>query len=261
MTSLEDTLRRLRDEGRKALVPYFVAGLSDDWTNYVEAAVLGGADAIEIGIPFSDPMIDGVVIQEAAFRALERGTTLESVCQELEGLSADVPLIAMTYYNVFLHHGLARSAGRLHEAGVSGAIVPDLSLEESSPWRAACEGHDVATVFLVAPSTPASRVQMVSDASRGFVYAAARMAVTGAANDEGDGARVAASVRAHSDRPVYVGIGISTPAQAATVAAVSDGVIVGSALVRLLHSGATTRDVELFVRSFRDALDADEVSS
>ncbi|HEY5103935.1 MAG TPA: tryptophan synthase subunit alpha, partial [Acidimicrobiales bacterium] len=152
MKSLETRLRDVRTSGRKALVPYFVAGATHDWTRYVEAAVLGGADAIEIGIPFSDPMMDGVVIQEAALAALNRGTTLETICQELAALSVEVPLIAMTYYNVFLHYGLERAAGRLHDVGVSGAIVPDLPLEEANEWRRACDVNDVAAIYLVAPS-------------------------------------------------------------------------------------------------------------
>jgi len=254
MKSLESKLRQLRDEGRKALVPYIVAGATPDWTRHVEAAVLGGADAIEIGVPFSDPMIDGVVIQEAALRALERGTTLESVCQELESLETEIPLLAMTYYNIFLHYGLSRSAGRLREAGLDGAIVPDLSLEESNEWRAACDENDVATVFLAAPSTPVSRLRDVVQRSQGFVYAAARMAVTGVASDEGEGARVVASLRELSDVPVYVGIGISTPDQAARAASFSDGVIVGSALVKIVLDGGGPSEVEAFVRSFRVAM-------
>ncbi|MHB8379636.1 MAG: tryptophan synthase subunit alpha [Acidimicrobiales bacterium] len=255
MKSLEVVLRHLRDDGRKALVPYVVAGATPDWTRHVEAAVLGGADAIEIGIPFSDPMIDGVVIQEAALRSLERGTTLDSICHELASLGAEIPLLAMTYYNIFLHYGLSRAAGRLSGAGLSGAIVPDLSLEESAEWRAACDEHDVATVFLAAPSTPVSRLSAVAQHSQGFVYASARMAVTGAASDAGEGARVVASLRDVTDVPVYVGIGISTPAQAASAASFSDGVIVGSALVKIILDGASATDVETFVRSFRAAID------
>ncbi|HVA54026.1 MAG TPA: tryptophan synthase subunit alpha [Acidimicrobiales bacterium] len=255
MKSLEVSLRHVRDDGRKALVPYFVAGATPDWTRHVEAAVLGGADAIEIGVPFSDPMMDGVVIQEGALRALERGTTLESICQELESLDTEIPLVAMTYYNIFLHYGLNRAAGRLTDAGVSGAIVPDLSLEESTEWRGACDEHDVATVFLAAPSTPPSRLRNVAQRSQGFIYAAARMAVTGVASDAGEGDRVVASLREVTDVPVYVGIGISTPAQAASAATFSDGVIVGSALVKIVLDGATPADVEAFVRSFREAID------
>jgi tryptophan synthase alpha chain len=255
VTSLEVALRTLRASGRKALVPYFVAGLTPDWTRYVEAAIHAGADAIEIGIPFSDPVIDGVVVQEATLRSLERGTTLDNVCDELERLRLDAPLVAMTYYNIFLHYGLERCAGRLRRAGISGAIVPDLSLEETSEWSAACEQHDVATVFLVAPSTPPTRVEQIALRSQGFTYAAARMAVTGASADEGVGSRVVATLRTFSDAPVYVGIGISTPAQAVHAASYADGVIVGSAIVSAILNGATPGDVETVIESFRSALD------
>lgn len=255
MKPLESHLRQLRSSGRKALVPYFMAGATSDWLHHVGAAVLGGADAIEIGIPFSDPMMDGVVIQEAALRAIERGTTLESVSQERASLDARVPFVAMTYYNIFLHHGLRRAAARLHDAGVSGAIVPDLSLEESDEWAQACEESDVATIFLVAPSTPEARVRLLAEHTQGFAYAAARMAVTGAAIDAGTGSRVVDSLRAVSDVPVYVGIGVTTPVQASQAASLSDGVIVGSALVKIILDGASTSDVETFVRSFRDAID------
>ncbi len=255
MTSLDERLRDLRSSGRKALVPYFVAGLTPDWTRHVEAAVAGGADAIEVGVPFSDPMIDGVVIQEAGLIALERGTTLDSTCQELAAIRIGVPLIVMSYYNIFLHYGLRRAAGQLRAAGLSGAIVADLSLEESDDWRAACTESDVAAILLVAPSTPLARVQRVAQSSEGFVYAAARMAVTGAASDDGEAERVVAAVRAASDLPVYVGIGITTPDQAARAASYADGVIVGSALVRRVLEGAGAAEVETFTQSFRNALD------
>jgi tryptophan synthase alpha chain len=254
--TLEVQLRQLRDSGRKALVPYFVAGVTPDWVRHVEAAVQGGADAVEIGIPFSDPMLDGVVIQEAALRALEAGTTIDSLCADLAGLSADIPLVAMTYFNMFHHYGLLRAAGKLRSSGISGAIVPDLSLEESDDWKAACDESDVATIFLVAPSTSSERVVRVAKASEGFVYASARMAVTGQAADIGQAQRVVESLRGVCDTPTYVGIGISTPQLAREAADVSDGVIVGSALVRLILDGADASDVESFIASFRQALDA-----
>lgn len=255
MKSLETSLRALRDEGRRALVPYFMAGATPDWTRHVEAAVLGGADAIEIGIPFSDPMIDGIVIQEAGLRSLSRGTTLESVGRDLASLESSVPLIAMTYYNIFLHYGLDRSAGRLSEFGFSGAIIPDLALEESGEWMSACNDHDIAAILLVAPSTPSERLGVIARRSEGFVYASARMAVTGASSDDGDGARVVDSVRGATDTPVFVGIGISTPAQAAATTSFADGAIVGSALVKIVLDGASPTDIETAVRSFRRAID------
>jgi len=255
MKSLEKELRELRATGRKAFVPYFVAGATPDWVRHVEAAALAGADAIEIGVPFSDPMMDGVVIQEASLRALAAGTTIDSICKDLEELATTVPLVAMTYYNVLLHYGLERVAGKLHESGVTGAIVPDLAVEESSAWRDAADVADVATVFLVAPSTPPSRIALVTGVTEGFCYASARMAVTGRADDDGAAARVVHDVREVSDIPTYVGIGISSPEQASAAAHVSDGVIVGSALVRLILDGAGAAQIEEFVASFRHALD------
>ena len=255
MRSLELTLRALRDAGRKALVPYFMAGATPDWTRHVEAALVGGADAVEIGIPFSDPMMDGIVIQEAALRALQAGTTLESICAQLAEERYSAPLIAMTYYNIFLHFGLERSAGRLAECGVRGAIVPDLTLEESEDWRRACDAHDLATIFLVAPSTTPDRFARLAEATQGFCYASARMAVTGRAHGGGDAQRVVAAVRATSDVPTYVGLGITTPDQAREATRSADGVIVGSVLVQSILEGASPEQTEALVRSFRSAID------
>lgn len=255
MTTLEGRLRDLRDTGRKALVAYFMGGASPEWVRHVEAAVHAGVDVVEIGVPFSDPMIDGVVIQEAGLRALQAGTTFDSICTDLADRQIAVPLVAMTYFNVFHHYGIERAAGKLHASGFLGAIVPDLALEEADEWRGACEANDVATIFLVAPSTPVGRVERVAAASRGFAYAAARMAVTGRASGSGESERVVAAIRRVSTIPTYVGIGVTTPEQARDAARQSDGVIVGSALVRLLLEGAGPSDVEAFVASFRSAID------
>jgi tryptophan synthase alpha chain len=255
MKSLETHLRALRATGRKALVPYFVAGLTPDWIQHVEAAAHAGADAVEIGIPFSDPMMDGVVIQEAVLRALEAGTTLDSLCAQLATLSTSVPLIAMTYYNIFHHYGLERSAGKLQSSGVLGAIVPDLPPEEASDWMKASTSHDIANIFLVAPSTPPQRLGRLARLSEGFCYASARMAVTGKSSESGEGRRVVESIRAVSDIPTYIGIGISTPDQAREASEVSDGVIVGSALVQVILNGGGADEVENFVASFRRSID------
>ena len=255
MKSLERQLRAVRESGAKALVPYVMAGATPDWLQHVDAAIAGGANAVEIGVPFSDPMMDGVVIQEAGLRALAAGTTLDSLCAEVAAFEARVPLVAMSYYNIFDHYGLVASARRLSDSGIDGAIVPDLSPEEAEPWREACHAVDVATVFLVAPSTPAERVIRIAAMSEGFVYASARMAVTGRASDVGAAPQVVGAVRAASDLPTYVGIGITTPEQAHAVAQVADGVIVGSALVQRILDGATPADTERAVAQFRRALD------
>ncbi len=255
MTSLDDRLAAVRDGGRHALVPYLMAGARPDWVRLFEAAVAGGADAIEVGLPFSDPMMDGPVVQEAALAALAAGTTLDSVCATLGSLDLGVPLIAMTYCNVIYHVGLERAAGRLREAGVLGAILPDLALEELDEWAAVCDAGDLATVLMVAPSTPVERVARLTARSRGFVYAAARMAVTGTASGLGDGVAVVERVREVSSVPVYMGIGIATPEQARDAARVADGVIVGSALVRRVLDGQSAEDLESAVRALREALD------
>jgi tryptophan synthase alpha chain len=256
MKSLEVTLRDLRSRGRKALVPYFMAGVTPDWTQHVAAAVHGGADAIEIGIPFSDPMMDGVVIQRAAEVSLAAGTNLDSICAELSGSDLGAPLIAMTYYNLFHHYGLRRAAGLLHQGGVIGAIVPDLTLEESDEWREVCDETDIATIFLVAPSTTEDRFALLATATQGFCYASARMAVTGRAQGAGEATRVVEAVRATSDVPTFVGIGITTPEQARDASEHSDGVIVGSALVDTILHGASPAETEEFIASFRRAIDA-----
>jgi tryptophan synthase alpha chain len=253
--SLERELRALRDAGRKLLVPYFMGGVTEHWTEHVEAAVLAGADAVEIGIPFSDPMMDGPVIQEAALRALARGTTLDSVCDDLDRIEVNVPFIAMTYYNIVLHYGLDRCAGKFAASGIRGAILPDLTLEETGPWIDACEGADVATVLLVAPSTPPERVDALAATTQGFAYASARMAVTGKSEGGGDGERVVRAIRRTSDVPALIGIGIASAEQAREAARVSDGAIVGSALVQVILDGGDATDVERFIRGFRSAMD------
>jgi tryptophan synthase alpha chain len=254
--SLGATLTAHRDAGRKLLVPYVTGGMDDEWLLTVEALADAGADAIEVGIPFSDPMIDGPTIQEASLRALERGTTPDGILADLSRIDAGVPVVVMTYYNLIVRAGHARMAGTMAQSGVAGAIIPDLPLEELDPWSAAADSAGVATVLLVAPSTPPDRVRAICARSRGFVYAVGRMGVTG------EQAELAASARQTAQRvvgvtqlPVCVGIGVSTPEQAVDVCQVADGVVVGSALVRRLLSGAGPDGAADFVASLRRALD------
>ncbi|MGP8007973.1 MAG: tryptophan synthase subunit alpha [Acidimicrobiales bacterium] len=253
---LEKVLRGRRDAGRKLLVPYVTGGMDDEWLVALEGLAGAGADAIEVGIPFSDPMIDGPVIQEASLRALARGTTPESILADLAHLQVGVPLVAMTYYNLIYRAGHQRMAGLLAEAGVSGAIVPDLPLEELGPWAEAADAAGVATVLLVAPSTPPPRIEAICRRTRGFVYGVGRMAVTGEQATLADSAReVAGRIEAVTDVPVCIGIGVSSPEQAATVCQVADGVVVGSALVRRLLEGEGPVGAATFVASLRHALD------
>jgi tryptophan synthase alpha chain len=254
---LASALSAARDARRKLLVPYVTGGMNDKWLLTLEALADAGADAIEVGIPFSDPMIDGVTIQEASRRALERGTTPHGVLADLSRVDVGVPVVVMTYYNIIFRGGHDRMAGLMADSGVAGAIIPDLALEEIEPWADAADRAGVATVLLVAPSTPEERMAALCRRSRGFVYAVARMGVTGEQSELADTAReVAERARAVTDLPVCVGIGVSTPEQAARICEVADGVVVGSALVRRLLNGAGPEGAASFVSSLRRALDA-----
>jgi tryptophan synthase alpha chain len=255
--ALETALRGRRDAGHKLLIPYVTGGMDDQWLLTVEALAGAGADAIEVGIPFSDPMIDGPVIQDASLRALERGTTPQGILADLSRIDVGVPLVVMTYYNLIERAGHTRFAGAMAECGVAGAIIPDLPLEELGPWAEAADHAGVATVLLVAPSTPEERIRAICARSRGFVYAVGRMGVTGEQATLAESARqVAGRVIAATDLPVCVGIGVSDPEQAAEVCGVADGVIVGSALVRRLLEGGGPDGAAAFVSSLRHALDA-----
>lgn len=253
---MEAALRSRRDAGAKLLVPYLMGGMSEDWADAMQAVVAAGADAVEVGIPFSDPMMDGPVIQEASVRALDRGATPHQVVDDVAAAAVGVPVAVMTYYNIVFRAGHRRMARSLSDAGVGGAIVPDLPLEEVGGWAAEADAAGVATVLLVAPSTPADRVARLCARSRGFVYAVARMGVTGERPTLGaDAVEVVGRIREATDLPVCVGVGVSTPAQAAAVCEVADGVVVGSALVRRLLEGGGPDAAGAFVGSLRAALD------
>jgi tryptophan synthase alpha chain len=253
---LEKALRGQRLSGRKLLIPYLMGGMTEDWGQTLAAVVAAGADAVEVGIPFSDPMMDGPVIQEAALRALARGTVPDQVLDDIARADVTVPVAVMTYYNIVYRAGHKRMASSMVAAGVSGAIIPDLSLEEIGPWAEEADAAGVETVLLVAPSSPEDRVGRICARARGFVYAVARMGVTGERADLGDEARlVVEKIRRHTDMPICVGVGVSTPEQAAEVCEVADGVVVGSALVRRLLEGGGPEAAAEFVGSLRRAID------
>jgi tryptophan synthase alpha chain len=252
----EQALRKQRDSGRKLLIPYLMGGMTDDWGQTLAAVVAAGADAVEVGIPFSDPMMDGPVVQEAALRALRRGTVPDQVLDGVARAEVPVPVAVMTYYNIVYRAGHKRMAHSMVSAGVTGAILPDLPLEELDPWAAEADAAGVATILLVAPSSPIDRVERICARSRGFVYAVARMGVTGERAAVGDDVTaVVERIRSCTDLPVCVGVGVSTPEQAAEVCQVADGVVVGSALVRRLLEGGGPDGAATFVGSLRSALD------
>jgi tryptophan synthase alpha chain len=238
VSRLAEAFAAAKAEGRAALVGYLPAGHPsvDGAVEAILAMVEAGVDVVEVGLPYSDPLMDGPVIQAAVERALAAGCRTADVLATVERVAATgVPTLVMSYWNPIERHGPARFAAELAAAGGAGAITPDLTPDEAGDWLAACAAHDLDSVFLVAPSSTEQRLRTVSDACRGFVYAASTMGVTGARASVGDAAsRLVARVRAVSTKPIAVGLGVSTGEQAAEVAGYADGVIVGSALVRCL---------------------------
>ncbi|SES31555.1 tryptophan synthase subunit alpha [Actinokineospora terrae] len=249
MTALIDSLR---ETGRPILIPYVTGGVTENWMDHVHAAVHAGADAVEIGIPFSDPVIDGPVIQAASVQALERGTTPDTVLRDLASYRGAVPLVVMTYYNLVHRYGHDAFARRLADVGVTGAVLADLPIEESAEWTETADASGVATVQIAAPSTPDGRLAEVCERSRGFVYAMGVMGVTGERAVLADSAcAIARRAKAVTDKPVLVGVGVSTPENAATVAEHADGVIIGAPVMRRIAEGGSVREL---VGRFRVAL-------
>jgi tryptophan synthase alpha chain len=254
--NLEATLRARRATGRKLLVPYVTGGLGHGWLDVVRAVADAGADAIEVGIPFSDPVMDGRTIQEASQRALDIGATPGGIIDELTGIDAGVPIAVMTYYNPAHHMGHTRFAQRLAAAGIDAAIVPDLPLDELDGWADAADAAQVETVLLAAPTTSETRLRAICERSRGFVYGVALLGITGERKELGvEATEMGARLKAVTDMPVLLGLGISNPAQACEAAASADGVIVGSALVRRLLEGGGPTGAAAFVTELRKGLD------
>ena len=237
-------------------MPYLTGGL-DGWTHMVEAVAQAGADGIEVGIPFSDPVMDGPVIQESSELALSLGATPPSILDELARVDVGVPLAVMTYVNLVYRFGWERFARSLIASGVSAAILPDLPLEEVGEWATAADDAGVETVMLAAPTTPDGRLERVVARSHGFVYAVGLLGITGERDALAASATVIARrLKAVTDLPVLVGVGISSPEQAVEVYEVADGVVVGSAVVRRALETGSPEAVADLVGTFRDALDA-----
>lgn len=257
MGPLEEALRTTRDAGKKLLVPYVTGGLDSEWLDVVRAVAASGADAVEVGLPFSDPVMDGPVIQEASMQALARGTTPAAIIATLADADIEIPIAVMSYVNPIARLGYRRAALMMAECNVSGAIIPDLPLDESEEWRAEAASAGIDAVQLVAPTTTDARLARICEAARGFVYAVGLLGVTGERSAVAESAlTLARRAKLVTDTPVLVGVGISTPEQAAAVASVADGVIVGSALVRRLLEGEGPQGAAAFVATLRAGLDA-----
>ncbi|MEV0127363.1 tryptophan synthase subunit alpha [Dactylosporangium sp. NPDC050688] len=236
----------------KILMPYLTAGAVGDWTDHLRALIDAGADAIEIGLPFSDPTLDGATIQEATHAALSRGTTLRGILTRVSEVAGTVPLVASTYANLVVRDGAAAFCATLRDAGFDGLIVPDLPLEEC----AEAEHQDLDLVLLASPATPDERLNEIARRSRGFVYAVTVMGTTGERETLAASATdLARRLTDRCDLPVLLGFGISSPAQAAQAAQLADGVVIGAAIMRRVLDGASPAELGGYLRSIREAID------
>lgn len=257
---LSATFDALRSRGERALIVFVTAGDPDLKTlpELLQALAEGGADVIEVGLPFSDPIADGPVIQASSQRALDRGVNHAAVLEALSRSKVDAPLVLMGYYNPILRRGLSEFAAAARAAGVSGTIISDLTPEEAGPWIDASRAAGLDTIFLAAPTSTDERIAAVAQRSTGFVYAVSRTGVTGShqAAPPDVGALVG-RIRAHTQTPVCVGFGISRPEQVAEIVRVADGAVVGSWLVSWLsehwRAGAGYQALVQAIRDLKEA--------
>ena len=238
MPDLEKALRERRDAGGRAFVPYVTGGFSGVDPALLRALQDAGADAVEVGIPFSDPVMDGGVIQEASRLALQAGAGPSQILATIAEASLDVPVAVMTYVNPVYRHGFEAFLDEAESAGVSGVIVPDLPVDEAGDWTAACAAHGVASVLLAAPGTASDRLASIATSSSGFLYCVATYGVTGTRAELSSTAReLIERLRPLTDLPLVIGVGVGSPAQAAEVGMFADGAVVGTALMARLLEG------------------------
>jgi len=260
MNALSHRFADLRARGEKALVLFVTAGDPplDQLPAIVDALIEGGADAIEVGIPFSDPFGEGPVIQGSSQRARDNGTTPTAVLDTLAKIDSPVPIVTMGYYNPVLRFGLDEFAATSKNAGVTGTIISDLVPEEADAWCTACDKIGLETIFLVAPTSTEQRIHDVAAKSSGFVYIVSRTGVTGLENRvPADVTALVQRVRTLTDKPTCVGFGVSTPEHVRLVCGFADGAVVGSALVKLLHDkwdgGRGRTEIVEFVKALKAA--------
>ncbi len=263
MSRISDKFKVLKKKNEAALIPYIMAGDPDmDATERLIYEIeKSGADIIELGVPFSDPLADGPTIQRAAIRALANKVNIKGVFGLVSRVRkrSEMPVILMLYYNLILKYGEARFALDAHKAGVDGVIIPDLPPDEASVLMKAASSCGLDIIFLLAPTSSPERVRLVDKSSSGFIYYVSLTGVTGARVSLDTGIRAALrKIRGMTDKPLCVGFGISTPGQAAMVAGWADGVIVGSAIVKLIEKakdkGGMLREVGGFIKSLKEGV-------
>ncbi len=257
-SKIAEKFRELKAARSKAVIAFLTAGYPDLELSrrVMKNMEKWGADILEIGVPFSDPIADGPIIQAASLKALENGVTLDGVfalCRELKK-TVRIPYLLMGYYNVMYHHGLKRFAAHCADAGVAGVVVPDLPYEESGPLAGELAPYDIDLVQFVTPYTDAARMKRIVSSARGFIYFVSSAGVTGLRTElDANLSTAVRAVKQTTDTPVAVGFGISSPAQARQAARDADGIIVGSYFIRLLAEGKIDA-LSAAVRAFKDAL-------
>jgi tryptophan synthase alpha chain len=260
MTRIQELFDRRKSEGKAALVAYLTAGdpTPAHTAGLVAALERGGADLIELGVPFSDPIADGPVIQRGSDRALKAGTTVAKVLGIAKDIrkTSTIPLLLFTYLNPVLRYGLENLARDAKAAGIDGCLLTDVSVEEAEVYVNAMRAAGLDTVFLAAPTSTPERLKLVAKYSSGFIYLVSRTGVTGERAELSDLLQpLIDATRTVSKLPLAAGFGISTPEQAGAVAKIADGVVVGSAIVRLIENGGGEEGVETFMRSLRNGMD------
>jgi len=253
MSTVSSAFEKAHAEDRAALIGYLPAGFPDKQTAVKAALAMveAGADVIEVGLPYSDPLMDGPVIADAVYQALKGGVKIKDVFDTVSAVAdAGAGALVMTYWNPVDKYGADAFSRDLVNAGGAGLITPDLTPEEAQPWLEASDRHKLDRVFLVAPSSPPARVEAITKLCRGFVYAVSLMGITGARSTVSSSARgVVERIREHTTLPAAVGLGVSTGAQAHEVAGFADGVIVGSAFVRRIAEAGSTDEAIAAVRA------------
>ncbi len=255
MNRIDNKFIQLRASGKKAFIAFLTAGDPDlaATEKLVLAFDRAGVDIVEIGVPFSDPLADGPTIQAASYRSLQKGTTLSAILALVARIrrKSAIPLALMTYYNPVFNFGEKKFAVQAKAAGVDGVIIPDLPLEEADAWRTAAAREGLAAVFLLAPTSGETRMASVVQASTGFIYYVSIAGITGAR--QAVPSEIVAKIRLAktlTDKPVCVGFGVTTPAQAHAMARIADGVIVGSAIVKEINNNARSKDMPQQVARF-----------